>query len=111
MSADCLFCKIMAGDIPSQKVAETDQLFAFRDITPQAPTHVLVIHKQHTPSLAETPDNQILADLFGGIRDIAATLQLKDFRVVVNNGAEAGQSVFHLHAHLLSGRPMQWPPG
>jgi histidine triad (HIT) family protein len=111
MSADCLFCKIISGAIPSQKVAETDQWTAFNDITPQAPTHVLVIHRHHTHSLDQTPDNALLGELFGGVRDVAAQLKLEHFRVVVNNGAEAGQSVFHLHAHILGGRPLEWPPG
>lgn len=111
MADDCLFCKILTGQIPSNKAAETDQVFAFHDIAPQAPTHVLVIHKTHTASLAETTDNSILAELSGGVRDIAKQLGLKDYRVVINNGAEAGQSVFHLHAHILAGRPLKWPPG
>ncbi len=111
MADDCLFCKILTGQIPSNKAAETDRVFAFHDIAPQAPTHVLVIHKTHTASLAETADNTILAELAGGIRDIANQLGLKDYRVVINNGAEAGQSVFHLHAHILAGRPLKWPPG
>jgi histidine triad (HIT) family protein len=111
MNPDCLFCKIIQGDIPSKKIAETERVYAFEDITPQAPTHVLVIHKTHTHSLADTADNDVLSDLFGGVRDIAKQLGLQNYRLVVNNGPEAGQSVFHLHAHLLSGRPFAWPPG
>jgi histidine triad (HIT) family protein len=111
MSADCLFCRIIRGEIPSQKIAETDQVFAFSDINPQAPTHALVIHKEHTPGLAESPDNRLLGELFGGLRDIASDQGLSDYRVVVNNGPGAGQTVHHLHAHLLAGRPLHWPPG
>jgi histidine triad (HIT) family protein len=111
MSADCLFCKISRGEIPSQKVAETGQIYAFRDLHPQAPTHVLVIHKNHTASFSETEDSQIFAELFAGLRQVAADLGLSDYRVVINNGAGAGQSVFHLHAHLLAGRALSWPPG
>ncbi len=111
MSADCLFCKIIAGDIPSQKVAETEHIVAFNDITPQAPTHLLVIHKQHTPSLSDSPDSLILGQWMSGVRDVAQQQQLSDYRVIVNNGTGAGQSVFHLHAHILAGRPLDWPPG
>jgi histidine triad (HIT) family protein len=111
MAGDCLFCKIIAGDIPSQKAAETDHVLAFQDITPQAPTHLLVIHKQHSPSLSDTPDNALLGQWMAGVRDVAQQLKLSDYRVVINNGAQAGQSVFHLHAHILAGRPLKWPPG
>jgi histidine triad (HIT) family protein len=111
VSADCLFCKIIRGEVPSTKVTETDHLYAFQDIAPQAPTHILVVHKTHTHSLSETADNQIFAELFGGIRELVGQLNLSHYRVVINNGAEAGQSVFHLHAHILSGRPLAWPPG
>lgn len=111
MSDDCLFCKIIRGEIPSQKVAETDRIFAFRDINPQAPTHVLVIHKRHTASFAETEDSSVFADVMDGLRKVAADEGLSDYRVVVNNGSRAGQTVFHLHAHLIGGRPLSWPPG
>jgi len=111
MTADCLFCKIIAGDIPCKKAAETEHILAFHDITPQAPTHVLVIHKQHTPSLSESPDEQMLGQWMAGVRETAKQLGLSDYRVVVNNGAQAGQSVFHLHAHILGGRALSWPPG
>jgi len=111
MAHDCLFCKIIAGDIPSNKAAETDKSLAFHDIAPQAPVHVLVIAKHHTASISETTDNSIFADLMGGVRDVARQLNLGDYRVILNNGAAAGQSVFHLHAHILAGRPLLWPPG
>jgi histidine triad (HIT) family protein len=111
MATDCLFCKIIAGDIPCQKAAETEHILAFHDITPQAPTHVLVIHKQHSASLSDTPDSLLLGQWMAGVRDVAQKLNLTDYRVVINNGAQAGQSVFHLHAHILAGRPLEWPPG
>lgn len=111
MTEACLFCKMIAGQIPCHTVGETETIFAFKDIHPQAPTHVLIIHKIHTASLSETLDNTILGDLLGGARDIARQMGLSDYRLIVNNGAQAGQSVFHLHAHILAGRPLQWPPG
>lgn len=111
MSDDCLFCKMIAGQIPVNKAAETDQTLAFHDISPQAPTHVLVIHKTHTASLSETDDNAIFGDLLGGVRDTAKQLGLTDYRLVINNGPHAGQTVFHMHAHIIGGRPLQWPPG
>ena len=111
MATDCLFCKIIAGEIPSKKAAETEHILAFHDITPQAPTHVLIIHKQHSSSLSETTDEALLGQWMAGVRDVAQQLKLSDYRVIVNNGAQAGQSVFHLHAHILAGRPLAWPPG
>ncbi len=111
MAENCLFCNIVAGAIPCQKAGENDQVLAFHDIHPQAPTHVLVIHKTHTASLSESHDNALLGDLLGGARDIAQQLGLSDYRLVVNNGPQAGQTVFHLHAHILAGRPLHWPPG
>lgn len=111
MAADCLFCKIVAGEIPADKVLSTDRITVFRDISPQAPTHLLVIPNTHTPSVRETADSALLADVFAGARDAADTLGLEDYRLVVNNGAEAGQTVFHLHMHVLAGRPLDWPPG
>lgn len=109
--SECLFCKIIAGDIPGNKVLETDKLFAFHDISPQAPMHALVISKTHTASLLETDDPALLGDVLAGARDVAKALGLSDYRVVINNGAGAGQTVFHLHLHVLGGRPLAWPPG
>lgn len=111
MTADCLFCKIIQGEIPANKVFENDQVLAFEDISPQAPTHVLVIPKQHSANLLETSDLHTLGHVLEGIRQVAHQINAHDFRTIINNGAEAGQSVFHLHAHLLSGRPFSWPPG
>lgn len=111
MTTDCLFCKIIQGAIPSKKVYEDEQVFAFEDIQPQAPTHVLVIPKQHSANLLETSDASTLGHVLNGVRSVAHQLGIHDFRTVINNGAEAGQSVFHLHAHILAGRPLSWPPG
>lgn len=112
--ADCLFCKIIAGEIPSEKVVETDGALAFRDINPGAPTHVLVIPKTHVASVHELTRAQdgLLGDVFEVIAQVADHEGVGDgYRVVTNKGATAGQSVFHLHFHVLGGRPLQWPPG
>jgi histidine triad (HIT) family protein len=113
--SDCIFCKIAAGQIPSQKVFEDDDIFAFRDISPQAPQHVLIIPKRHIAKLADVTDTDvsILGKLLISARSIAKSLGMDEqsYRVVINNGEQAGQSVWHLHAHLLSGRPFGWPPG
>lgn len=112
--SDCLFCKIVAGEIPSEKVLETDGAFAFRDINPAAPTHVLVISKRHVASIhdLQQADADELAEVFDVIRRVAEQEGVADaYRVVTNVGAKAGQSVFHLHFHVLGGRPLTWPPG
>ncbi|MBI4666370.1 MAG: histidine triad nucleotide-binding protein [Nitrospinae bacterium] len=112
---DCIFCKVAAGLIPSQKVAETEELFAFEDINPQAPTHVLIVPKKHMSSSLDITAHE--AELMGKIimmaNDIAIDrgLEKSGFRILTNTGSHAGQSVFHLHFHLLGGRRMEWPPG
>jgi histidine triad (HIT) family protein len=114
MSADCLFCKIAAKQIPSKVVYEDDDVFAFEDIGPQAPTHVLIIPRKHFASLGEaTPEDQaILGELQLVAAELARKLKLANgYRTVVNTGEGAGQSVFHLHLHLLGGRAFRWPPG
>lgn len=110
---DCLFCKIAAGEIPSTKVAEDDRFFAFRDINPEAPTHVLVVPKQHVASLNDRPAAEMLGSLLLFAQGIAEAegLAERGYRVVVNTNADAGQTVFHLHVHVLGGRGMRWPPG
>lgn len=110
---DCLFCKIAAGEIPSKKVYEDDRVYAFYDIDPQAPTHFLVIPKQHIASVAavDVSNSAVVAHCFEVIAKLAAELGMENFRVVSNIGEQAGQSVFHLHFHVLSGRDMTWPPG
>ena len=110
---DCLFCKIAGGEIPSKKVYEDSLCYAFYDIAPQAPTPFLVIPKEHIPSVsAITPDNSaVVAHIFEVIAKLAKELGLESYRVVSNIGEQAGQSVFHLHFHVLAGRDMTWPPG
>ena len=102
---DCLFCKIVAGDIPSTKVYEDEQILAFRDIAPAAPVHVLFIPKAHIAGVREiTADNAaVVAHIFSVIPQVAQELGITDYRVVSNNGADAGQTVHHLHFHLLCG--------
>ena len=111
--SDCLFCKISAGEIPSNKVYEDELCYAFYDIDPQAPTHFLVIPKAHIGSVAEvTGDNSaVVAHIFEVIAKVTKELGLDSYRVVSNIGEQAGQSVHHLHFHVLSGREMTWPPG
>lgn len=108
---DCLFCKIATGEIPSNVVFETEFYFAFHDIAPQAPTHILVIPKKHIASLSDSQEITTLGELLNVTKSIALNERLTDYRVVINNGTGAGQSVFHLHVHLLAGRPFSWPPG
>ena len=111
---DCLFCRIVSDDIPSDRVYEDDDVIAFRDIHPQAPTHVLVVPRRHVPDIdtLDDDDARMIATLFAAVRRVAGEEGLaKGYRVVTNVGAESGQSVFHLHLHLLGGRPMAWPPG
>jgi histidine triad (HIT) family protein len=110
---DCLFCKIAAGEIPSEIVHADDTVVVFRDISPRAPTHVLAISRRHIPSAAELTDadSDLLAAMFGALRRVAQEAGVRGYRIVTNVGADAGQSVFHLHFHLLAGRTMSWPPG
>ncbi len=110
---ECLFCRIVRREIPAQIVHEDEQALVFKDITPQAPTHLLVVPKKHLASLSASTDGD--APLLGHLQRLACRmaedLKLGSFRLVTNNGKGAGQSVDHLHYHLLGGRPMQWPPG
>jgi histidine triad (HIT) family protein len=113
--ADCLFCKIVSGDIPAERVAESDHTLAFRDLNPQAPTHVLIVPKEHHPNLAALADADggVLAEVAVQARRVAEAEGIADsgYRVVFNTGPDGGQTVFHVHAHVLGGRPMAWPPG
>lgn len=112
---DCIFCRIIEGKIPSKKVYEDEYVYAFHDISPAAPTHVLVIPKKHISSLMELKeeDQTIVSKIMMAIQKIAKEFGLdeKGFRVVNNVGVEGGQTVFHIHFHLLGGRTMTWPPG
>ena len=112
--SDCIFCKIANGEIPSNKLYEDETVYAFYDIDPQAPVHILVIPKEHIQSVSQiTPENQeIVGHIFTVIAKLAKELDLKDgYRVVSNVGEQGGQSVPHLHFHLLGGRNLSWPPG
>jgi histidine triad (HIT) family protein len=111
----CIFCKIAAREIPADILRETERVVAFRDLDPKAPTHVLLIPKEHVVSLAGIDDGHadMLADIVQSATHLARTEGIDDsgWRLVSNVGPDAGQAVFHLHFHLLGGRPMQWPPG
>lgn len=112
--SDCLFCKIATGEIPSDTVYKSDEVVAFRDINPAAPTHVLVIPTRHVASAADLgdADGDLLAELFHTMASLAESEGLSNgWRVVTNVGGDAGQSVHHLHFHLIGGRTMSWPPG
>ncbi len=112
---DCIFCKIINKQIPSSIIYEDDKSLAFNDINPQAPVHILIIPKKHIRSLVESDntDKELLGHLTQVARDIANEkgLATKGFRLVLNSGLEAGQSVWHIHLHILGGRKMTWPPG
>ena len=112
---DCLFCKIVAGEIASNPVYEDDKCFAFNDITPQAPTHVLVVPRAHVDSLdtATAANKEVLGHLLLSAAEIARERGISEngYRVVINTNADGGQTVFHLHVHLLGGRPFVFPPG
>ena len=109
----CLFCKIVSGEIPGEIVHTTERTVAFRDLDPQAPTHVLVVPKEHHANAAElaAADSQASAELVTAAAAIASAEGHDDYRLVFNTGPEAGQTVFHTHLHLLAGRTMTWPPG
>jgi histidine triad (HIT) family protein len=112
---DCLFCKIAAGEIPAELVYESDDVVAFRDINPQAPTHVLVIPRTHIATINDIEDGHqtLVGSLYSAARQIAADEGIAEagYRAVMNCNEGAGQSVFHIHLHVLGGRPMSWPPG
>ncbi len=112
-TAQCLFCRIARGEIPAKVVYETPELLAFRDIDPKAPTHVLVIPRQHIATLNDVKDPGIIGRLMLAAAEVARREGLTDrgYRAVVNTNPDGGQTVFHLHVHLLGGRHMTWPPG
>ena len=112
--SDCLFCKIVDGEIPSNKVYEDDEILAFHDVAPQAPVHFLIVPKKHMDSLDDTKDEDaaLLAHIMLKIKDIARDLGLENgYRVVINTGEDGMQSVKHLHVHVLGKRRLLWPPG
>jgi len=114
-SQDCLFCRIVDGDIPADVIYQSDVAIAFRDINPQAPTHVLIIPRRHVSTINDlnAGDEELVGNLVLAAKEIARQEGLAEngYRVVMNCGEEAGQSVFHIHLHLLGGRLMNWPPG
>ena len=109
----CLFCKIIAKEIPASIVYEDDTVLAFNDIAPQAPVHILVIPKKHVDTVDELVDMSVVSDLFAVMKKLAAEkgIEKSGYRIVVNHGKDAGQAVPHLHFHLLGGRKLTWPPG
>ncbi|GMV94555.1 MAG: putative HIT-like protein [Candidatus Hydrogenedentota bacterium] len=113
MAEDCLFCKILRGEIPSTEVYSDENYYAFRDINPGAPTHVLVVPRRHIARVSDASDGD--AEVLGGLmlvgNAVAKLDGLTDYRFVVNCGPQAGQSVFHVHLHVLGGRDLAWPPG
>ena len=111
--ADCLFCRIVAGEIPSETVTETDSVVAFRDVNPQAPLHVLVVPRTHVSDAGELADAEpgTVAELVRVGRQVASDAGHDSYRMVFNTGADAGQTVFHAHLHVLAGRGLSWPPG
>lgn len=113
MSDDCLFCRIVSGTIPAKLVAQSDDCVAFRDIDPKAPVHVLVIPRKHVPSLDALEDPMLLARIGTMATEVARAegIASSGYRTVINTGPDAGQSVAHLHMHVLGGRRMNWPPG
>ncbi len=113
MTGDCLFCKIARGEIPAGIVKRNDRLLAFRDINPQAPTHLLVIPIHHVASLENANEGALLGEILLFVRDLAREVGVAErgYRVVFNTNTDGGQTVNHLHAHLLGGRVMRWPPG
>lgn len=115
INEQCLFCKILAGDITADIVYESDSAIAFRDINPKAPTHVLIIPRKHIATINDIGegDHAIVGSLYSAAREIAAAEGLTDegYRAVMNCNEAAGQTVFHIHLHLLGGRKLSWPPG
>jgi histidine triad (HIT) family protein len=113
--SNCLFCKVLAGDIPADIIYESETAIGFRDINPQAPTHVLIIPRKHIATINEIADEDqsIVGSLYSAAREIAASEGLTDegYRAVMNCNEAAGQTVFHIHLHLLGGRSLGWPPG
>ncbi|MEW5819795.1 MAG: histidine triad nucleotide-binding protein [Cyanobacteriota bacterium] len=110
--SDCIFCKIVNKEIPSKPVFENDYALAFNDINPQAPVHILLIPKTHYDSINEVDDVELLGKLMKVATQIAKEQELENgYRIVINKGEEGGQTVYHLHIHIIGGRSMKWPPG
>lgn len=111
-NSDCIFCKIASGEIKTDFIVETEDYVSFNDIHPQAPSHALIIPKEHFSSLNDINNLELMGKLLEGAQKTAELLNIKEnYRTVINTGQEAGQAVFHLHLHVLGGRPLNWPPG
>ena len=108
---NCIFCKIANKEIPSNFLYEDEYTVGFNDLNPQAPTHILVIPKKHFASLNELDDEKVMSALFKAVQNVTNKLGIKEYRTVINTGESAGQTVFHIHIHILAGRPLKWPPG
>ena len=104
---DCIFCKIANGDFGTKFILETDDIVAFRDINPQAPEHILVIPKNHYENILEIEDSELLAKLMHGVQEVSKKIGLNEFRTVINTGKQAGQTVFHVHIHMLGGKELK----
>jgi histidine triad (HIT) family protein len=115
MPSDCLFCRIIAGELPSSQVYSDESVVAIRDISPQAPTHILLLARKHIASVADLgkADHALVGGIFAAAAELAKREGIAEggYRLVVNNGRDGGQTVDHLHVHMLGGRPMAWPPG
>ena len=111
MNSDCIFCKIANKEIPSNFIYEDENVVAFNDLNPQAPVHFLVIPKNHYSSLNDIKDQKVFGDIFSAIPKITEKVGIKEYRTVVNTGASAGQTVFHIHVHVMAGREFTWPAG
>ncbi|MGN6522073.1 MAG: histidine triad nucleotide-binding protein [Actinomycetes bacterium] len=109
--SSCLFCRIADGDLPADVVLDSGRVIAFRDLSPQAPTHVLVIPKTHWPTVGDIDDAGVLAELVSTAKQVAESEGLAGYRLVFNSGEAAQQTVHHVHGHVLGGRPLTWPPG
>ena len=109
----CIFCRVAAGEVPATVVKKGDGMLAFKDLNPQAPTHLLIIPTTHVGSLNDAKDSRMLGQLLGFAREVAQEtgIATRGYRVVLNTNPDGGQTVFHLHLHVLGGRPMNWPPG
>ena len=109
--SDCIFCKIANGEIPSDFIYEDEKVVAFNDLNPQAPVHFLVIPRKHYASLNDIDSKEAFADIFSAIPKITAKLGIREYRTIVNTGESAGQTVFHIHVHVMAGRKFNWPAG
>ncbi len=113
--SDCLFCKVVAGEVPADIIYDNEHVLAFRDISPQAPTHLLIIPRRHISTIndLDAGDNELVGQLFLAAKEVAAQEGVDEvgYRVVMNCNEDAGQTVFHIHLHLMGGREMRWPPG